>query len=230
MNEKFLSPFKVPGQTAADMMHMVNSFFDYTLPLLIRSNKGGGRGLRGAIASSSSGSHMPIEVTSDTFQEIVLDPTRACFLLIYSPTCPASRSVLPILDDVAKEHHEFENVTIAKIDLTSNDLPVRDIVVQHYPTGYLFPAGLGDVNGHHPEWKNAINFASFKGESTPHDRSKPHSHWSKEVIAHFIEHEVMPDHVLIEAGIEAGVVASSKKLTNEEQYTLSHQNAINQQD
>jgi thiol-disulfide isomerase/thioredoxin len=205
MNEKFMSPFNVPGQTADEMMKMVTSFLGYTLPLLVRSAKGG-RGLRG-----SSGSLEPVvEVTSDTFDEVVLDPTKACFLLIYSPSCPASRSVLPILDNVAKEHLELQNVTIAKIDLTKNDMPVRDVVVQHYPTAYLFPAGAGDPKGHHPAWRAPINFANYKGENTPHDRSKAHSHWSTEVIAHFIEHEVMPNlHVA--------------SLTSEELYTRSHQ-------
>ena len=103
---------------------------------------------------------------------------------------------MPILDDVAREHREFENVTIAKIDLTHNDLPIRDVIVHHYPTGYLFPAGTNNNIVHGNYWKDPINFASYKGESTPHDRSKPHSHWSKEVIAHFIIHEVMPDSVL----------------------------------
>ena len=192
MNEKFLSPFTVPGQTAQDMLKMISDFKAYTLPLLVRSAKGT-KGLRG----SNSGPHMPVEVTSDTFEEIVLDPTRACFLLLYSPTCPASRSVLPILDDVAREHQEFENVTIAKMDLTHNDLPVRDIICHHYPTGYLFPAGPNkEPRSHHPTWRNAINFASFKGESTPHERSKPHSHWSKEVIAHFIIHEVIDQNLI----------------------------------
>ena len=191
MNEKFRSPYSVPGATADEMFAMVTAFKEYTLPLLVRSAKGG-RSLRGG-----NPSHMPVEVTSDTFKDIVLDPTRACFLLLYSPNCPASRSVLPILDDVAREHHELENVTIAKIDLIHNDLPVRDIVCHFYPTAYLFPAGKNsDPNSHHPEWRDAINFAQYKGESTPHDRSKSHSHWSIEVIAHFIEHEVMPNSVL----------------------------------
>ena len=223
MNEKFLSPFTAPGQSTNQMVDMVDSFFNYTLPLLVRSAKKG-RGLRGAMSDVKA--DVVVEVTSDTFQEIVLDPTRACFLLIYSPTCPASRSVLPILDDVAKEHADFENVTIAKIDLTSNDLPVRDVIVHHYPTGYLFPAGSG--TGHHPLWRKPVNFASYDGESTPHDRSKPHSHWSKEVIAHFVVHEVMPENVLLEAAAAAVAVAAPSSLTTEEQYTLSHQNIINQ--
>ena len=93
--------------------------------------------MRGA----SSTSHT-VDVVSDTFQEIVLDTTHM-FLLLYSPSCPASRNVLPILDRVALRIKALKNVTIAKMDLTKNDLPIRDIVVHHYPTAYLFPAGDG---------------------------------------------------------------------------------------
>ena len=234
MNEKFMSPFQVPGLTAGDMMKMIDSFLDYTLPLLVRSAKGSSRSLRGGSGGSvgsettvGSPKHPVVEVTSNTFNEIVLDPTKACFLLIYSPSCPASRSVLPILDDVARNHLELENVTIAKIDLTSNDMPIRDVIVQHYPTAYLFPIGSGDRTGHHPKYRTPINFANYKGENTPHDRAKVHSHWSTEVIAHFIEHEVMPE---LETTKEEKKEEEKKKveLTKEQMYTESHQNTINQ--
>jgi hypothetical protein len=194
MNEKFLGP-KVPGATAAELMGMLNNFFDYKLQLLVRSaplpatgivaGDVHGRRMRGA----SSDSHV-VEVVSDTFREIVLDPTRACFLLLYSPECPASRSVLPVLEDVATHHKDLENVTIAKMDLIHNDLPIRDVVCHHYPTAYLFPAGT-DGNKRHPEYRAPINFANYKGENTPHPINQPHAHWSVEEIAHFIEHEIV---------------------------------------
>jgi hypothetical protein len=195
MNEKFRGPV-VPGATASQLFATVTAFQDYTLPLLVRSQPvpalgkvaGSGRVLRGARPTS----HV-VQVVSDTFTDIVLDPTTACFLLIYSPNCPASRSVIPILEDVATQHKEMENVTIARIDLTANDLPIRDLIVHHYPTAYLFPAGPGDPASHHPTYRKPLNFANYHGENTKHDVSKPHSHWSVFTITHFVEHEVMPD-------------------------------------
>ena len=195
MNEKFRGPV-VPGATAAQLFATVTAFKDYTLPLLVRSQPvpalgkvaGSGRVLRGARSTS----HV-VQVVSDTFTDIVLDPMTACFLLIYSPNCPASRSVIPILEDVATQHKEMENVTIARIDLTANDLPIRDLIVHHYPTAYLFPAGTGDAASHHPAYRAPLNFANYHGENTKHDVSKPHSHWSVFTITHFVEHEVMPE-------------------------------------
>lgn len=195
MNEKFRGP-NVPGATAEQLMDTVNAFKEYRLPLLVRSQPipdagkiaGSGRVLRGARPTS----HV-VQVVADTFKEVVLDTSRACFLLIYSPNCPASRSVIPIMEEVAVKHKEMENVTIARIDLTSNDLPIRDIIVHHYPTAYLFPAGAGDPSSHHPEYSKPLNFANYHGENTKHDVSKPHAHWSVHTITHFIEHEVMPE-------------------------------------
>ena len=128
------------------------------------------------------------------------DETRTCFLLIYSPNCPASRNVLPILEEAATQFKDVENVTIAKIDLIHNDLPIRDVVVHHYPTGYLFPAGKNvetsvatNPNGNRrlTSFRTPINFANYKGENTKHDVDKPHGHWSAYTIAHFIKHEVV---------------------------------------
>ena len=84
-------------------------------------------------------------------------------------------------------------MTIARIDLTANDLPIRDLIVHHYPTAYLFPAGTGDAASHHPAYRAPLNFANYHGENTKHDVSKPHSHWSVFTITHFVEHEVMPE-------------------------------------
>ena len=123
MNEKFLFSGNVPGMTAADLMKMITQYLEYKLPLLVRSaptpgfsimtGDSRGRRMRGA----SSISHT-VDVVSDTFQEIVLNTTHTCFLLIYSPNCPASRNVLPILDRVALRIKDLKNVTIAKMDLT----------------------------------------------------------------------------------------------------------------
>ena len=72
MNEKFMSPFQVPGPTAGDMMKMIDSFLDYTLPLLVRSAKGSSRSLRGGSVGSvgsettvGSPKHPVVEVTSN---------------------------------------------------------------------------------------------------------------------------------------------------------------------
>ena len=78
------------------------------------------------------------------------------------------------------------------MDLIHNDLPIRDVVVRHYPTAYLFPAGKEPATGsRHPEYRTPLNFANYKGENTPHERNHAHGHWSVEEIAHFIEHEVV---------------------------------------
>ena len=148
MNEKFLFSGNVPGMTAADLMKMITQYLDYKLPLLVRSaptpgfsimtGDSRGRRMRGA----SSISHT-VDVVSDTFQEIVLNTTHTCFLLHIFAKLSREPQRVPILDRVALRIKDLKNVTIAKMDLTKNDLPIRDIIVHHYPTAYLFPAGDG---------------------------------------------------------------------------------------
>ena len=110
-------------------MKMITQYLDYKLPLLVRSAPTPGFSIMTGILEDGECvgifiSHT-VDVVSDTFQEIVLNTTHTCFLLIYSPNCPASRNVLPILDRVALRIKDLKNVTIAKMDLTKNDLPIR---------------------------------------------------------------------------------------------------------
>ena len=113
---------------------------------------------------------------------------------------------MPILDRVALRVKDLKNVTIAKMDLTKNDLPIRDIIVHHYPTAYLFPAGDGGdtvsitkgSNLFPVTFKKAINFANYDGENTKHDVTKPHAHWSVDNIVHFIVHETVLKATLVD--------------------------------
>ena len=188
MNEKFLSPFKFPGASASELVDMMRSFLNYTLPLLVRSSALPpklSRKLR------SSGGEV-VEVVADNFQEVVMDPEAHVFVVFYSPTCPASRSVMPVLKEVSKAahqelHEEDAPVVVGRMDLTSNDLPIRDCPVFHYPTAYLFPRlKEGETK------KVPINFANFNGEHMEHDKDRPHSHFTKKLMLHFIENEAMP--------------------------------------
>jgi len=122
-----------------------------------------------------------VEVVADTFKDIVLDPDRDVFVLIYSPYCGGSIAVQPVFELVAEAFKDDNRVVIARMDKTINDFPVRGIMVTHYPTAILFPAGIWGSPDYH-----LLDYSDYNGSKTPHNTNIPHSHYEKDTMVKFV--------------------------------------------
>ncbi|PIA47457.1 hypothetical protein AQUCO_01400244v1 [Aquilegia coerulea] len=80
-------------------------------------------------------------VVADSLQEIVFNSGKNEF---YAPWCGHCQKLAPILEEVAVSFQSDEDVVIAKIDATANDIPQDAFEVKGYPTMYFKPAS-GDV-------------------------------------------------------------------------------------
>lgn len=49
-----------------------------------------------------------------------------------------SRALFPLFEELAKHYHDNEDVVLARIDVTANDVNIR--MTDRYPTINLFPA------------------------------------------------------------------------------------------
>lgn len=76
-------------------------------------------------------------VVRSTFDSIVLDPKKHVFLAIVAPWCKHCKKFEPVLDSIAEHFKDNENVVIAKIDGTLNDL---DFDVESFPTIQFYKA------------------------------------------------------------------------------------------
>eukprot|EP00808_Paulinella_micropora_P009306 g8793.t1 len=119
------------------------------------------------------------ELVGTTFKEFVMDTTKDVLVMIYSPQCGASMAVMPLFEQTAVALKDDEGVRVARLDRTKNDLPVRGISVYFYPTVYLFRAGEDKV-------KRKLDFSDFNGSKEMHDKTKPHSHFSLELLTKFV--------------------------------------------
>jgi thiol-disulfide isomerase/thioredoxin len=178
-NEKHVLRFRDYGDhgeiNSAQLLNFFDQFFAQTLPLLIRSQP---------VQVFPVPQRKPgtvVDVVGDTFEQIVLDEERDVLLVIYSPFCGASIAVAPIFEQVAAGVADSPGIVIARIDKTANDLPIRNILVTHYPMTYLFPAGKHTDPDYHP-----LDFGDYNGSKTPHNRDVPHSHFEKEGIINFV--------------------------------------------
>uniref|UniRef100_A0A669PJJ3 Protein disulfide isomerase like, testis expressed n=1 Tax=Phasianus colchicus TaxID=9054 RepID=A0A669PJJ3_PHACC len=68
-----------------------------------------------------------------------LTETKYLLVEFYAPWSYDCRKLLPIWDELGEKYQNHEDVIIAKIDVTAND--VLSVVMDRYPFFRLFPAG-----------------------------------------------------------------------------------------
>ncbi|VAH47940.1 hypothetical protein VPH35_029459 [Triticum aestivum] len=83
-------------------------------------------------------------VVADNIDEIVFNSGKNVLLEFYAPWCGHCRKLAPILEEVAISLQDDEDVVIAKMDGTANDVPT-DFAVEGYPALYFYSSSGGDL-------------------------------------------------------------------------------------
>ncbi|XP_033119282.1 thioredoxin domain-containing protein 11-like [Anneissia japonica] len=83
-----------------------------------------------------------LEVTADTFHQIVLNNTQDVLLLYYAPWCGYCFRIAPVYLSFANLLRKFglEGILVSRINADANDLP-WEFKVSTYPTIIFFPVG-----------------------------------------------------------------------------------------
>ncbi|XP_078009001.1 protein disulfide-isomerase-like protein of the testis isoform X3 [Phascolarctos cinereus] len=81
----------------------------------------------------------PVKVlVGKNFKEVVFSHKRNAFVMFYAPWSYKCKSLLPVLEELGKKYQYHESVTIAKIDITAND--IHQMFLEKYPFFKFFPA------------------------------------------------------------------------------------------
>uniref|UniRef100_A0A8R1HL18 Protein disulfide-isomerase n=1 Tax=Caenorhabditis japonica TaxID=281687 RepID=A0A8R1HL18_CAEJA len=79
------------------------------------------------------------KLVASNFHEIAGDQKKTVFVKFYAPWCGHCKQLVPVWDELAKKYESNENVVIAKMDSTLNEL--ADVTINSFPTLKIWPAG-----------------------------------------------------------------------------------------
>ena len=133
-------------------------------------------------------------------------------MLFYSPRCPGSQLVLPVMDAAARraafvldqrrqaravepdpgtgpgpggKAEQPQGLLVTRMDLTANDIPLRGVGVRSYPALWLWPAGGKG---------RPLEYAAYNHER---EGARGHSHYELGMVVDFLtrrDHAVRHPH------------------------------------
>jgi len=71
-------------------------------------------------------------IVGKNFEQVVMDHTKDVLVEFYAPWCAHCKALEPIYDELASKLSHHENLIIAKIDATQNE--VNGITIRSFPT------------------------------------------------------------------------------------------------
>jgi len=99
-------------------------------------------------------------LVAKNFDEIVNDATKDVLVEFYAPWCGHCKHLAPIYEELGKAFENVQNVVVAKIDATANDVNPA-LGIRGFPTIKFFPANNKqnpiDYNGD----RTLTDFVSF---------------------------------------------------------------------
>ena len=81
-------------------------------------------------------------VVRATFDDLVVDNDKFVLVSFVAPWCDWCRRLVPILTELSKKVNYLENLVIAKIDATQNE--IEGFPIHSFPTIFFFKPGSKD--------------------------------------------------------------------------------------
>ena len=119
-------------------------------------------------------------VVADSWKDVVENKDKDVLIEQYAPWCGHCKALAPVLDELATELKDAENIVIAKMDATKNDAPAA-YKASGYPTLHFFAAG-SDKGVPYEGGRTKEDFLKFLRENATNKDSIPTEGDNKEEL------------------------------------------------
>lgn len=127
-----------------------------------------------------------VVLSSDNFDEIVLDETKDVLVEFYAPWCGHCKSLAPIYEKVATAFRQEEDVIIANLDADNHKDLAEKYGVSGYPTLKFFPKG-NKAGEDYDGGRDADDFVNFINEKCGTSRDSKGQFTSKAGIVESLD-------------------------------------------
>jgi len=109
-----------------------------------------------------------INIVGKTYNEIVNDKEKDVLVEFYAPWCGHCKRLAPIYEELGEKFKGIENIVIAKIDATENDLPAdAPFQIEGFPTIKLIKAKDNSIVNYEGD-RSLEDLAKFVKENAVH--------------------------------------------------------------
>lgn len=101
-------------------------------------------------------------LVGNSFEEVVLKSDKNVLVEFYAPWCGHCKQLTPIYEEIARKYKGNDNIIIAKIDATANE--VESVSIKGFPTLKFYKAGRKDAPMNYSEARTVEGFTKFLNE------------------------------------------------------------------
>lgn len=111
----------------------------------------------------------PVVVLKGTsFHDIVINNDKDVLVEFYAPWCGHCKKLAPIWDELAEKFKTNDNIVIAKIDSTANEVDIPGVAVKGFPSIYFFKGNDKFNPVKYDDGRELDAFVSFLSANTHH--------------------------------------------------------------
>lgn len=131
-NEKYMSQRKTEAKED-EILGFVNGYFAGTLEQTLKSEE---------VPEDWDAENVKVLVGKN-FEKVAYDKSKDVFVEFYAPWCGHCKKLAPVWDELAEEFADSNDVIIAKVDSTANE--VKGVQIKSFPTLKMFKKGTNEV-------------------------------------------------------------------------------------